>query len=188
MIVTSAPSDVRPAEEGKRDAVKTAIWAAWFFGSLLLAMYAIRRYALLDNRIYLVLLIALPVFFAASFLVPQLKQLNRFPIWMNVSGRLGGFCIPAVAMVWAFVLLLNCWPHQKEETKVLPCLGKRATHQRQPSYYIRVRPWDYTMREVDLPVSKETYVNVPEGKLVRVVVGEGRLGLEWVRSVEPNSF
>jgi hypothetical protein len=182
------PSGIWPGEEGSRDILKTAVWAAWFFGSLLLAMYAIRRYPLLDDRVYLVLLVALPVFFAFSFLVPLLKQLNRFPIWMNVSGRLGGFCIPAVAMVWAFVLLLNCWPHQNEETKVLPCLGKRSTPQRQPSYYIRVRPWNYKMREVDLPVSKEIYANVPEGALVRVVIGEGTLGLEWIRSVEPTPF
>jgi hypothetical protein len=180
------PSDIRAAEEGSRDAVKTAIWAVWFFGSILLAMYEIRRYPLLDDRVYIVLLVALPVFFAASFLVPQLKQLNRFPMWMNVSGRLGGFAIPAVVMVWALILIANCWPHQNEEIKVLTCVEKRITRQRQPSYYIRVRPWNYTGREADLHVPKEMYAKISNGSLVRVVIGKGKLGLEWVRSVELN--
>lgn len=180
------PSDIKAAREGSGDIVKTVVWAVWFFGSLILAVYAIRRYPLLDDRVYLVLLVAVPVFFAATFLAPQLKELNRFPVWMNVSGRLGAFSIPAVALLGAFMLILNCWPHQNEQIKVLSCVGKRATRERQPIYYIRVVPWNYSEREVDLSVSKELYAKISDESLVRLVIGEGKLGLQWVRSVEPN--
>jgi len=91
------------------------------------------------------------------------------------------------------------------ETREVPVVAKHRTHQSDPAlrtYYLAVRPWLGSRVVVELDGSRATYdrLNVPidhidtpqellnempDAAQVRLVVGRGRLGLEWLKGIEP---
>jgi hypothetical protein len=84
-----------------------------------------------------------------------------------------------------------------------PVVAKRQTLHRDPgqrTYYVATRPWPGSRKVVELDAGRATYdrlavpvtdMNTPRQELdampdagrVRLTLGEGRLGLEWLRGV-----
>ena len=66
------------------------------------------------------------------------------------------------------------------------CVGKRAPAGEQGSgFYLDVRPWTGTDRTVSLSVPRWMYREVAAGSHIRLTLGTGALGLEWVKKIEP---
>ncbi len=175
--------DIRRPEETGQRVFEFVAWFVFFFGSLLIFLLVGPKYVLLDGDRYLALLYAVPVFLLASFLVPQFNELSRYPFWANVAGRLG-YCIPAVALLATLGLVLNCVPDRSTNARIVTCIGKRATRGNNPAYYVRVRPWNYSAREVELDVPQAIYFGVSQGTPLRLTTGAGSLGIEWIRRIE----
>lgn len=175
--------DIRRPEETGRRVFEFVAELLFFFGSLLLFLFLGPKYVLLDGRLYLGLLYAIPVFLLTSLLVPKFKEFNRYPLWANIAGRLF-FCIPAVALLATIALVVNSAPDQSKYARVVTCLGKRASYGKHPNYYVRLRPWNNSPREVEVDVSRDVYVGLSDGTPVQLTTGQGRLGLEWIRRIE----
>ncbi|HXQ24888.1 MAG TPA: hypothetical protein VN822_00630 [Candidatus Acidoferrales bacterium] len=175
--------DIQRPEETGHKVFQAVAWLVFFVGSPLLFLYVGPKWVLLDGNLYLWLLYVLPVFFLASFLVPKFKELERYPFVMNILGRLG-FCVPTVALLAVSVLAFNGAMDQSAQTRLSPCLGKRGTYGSHPIYYIRVRPWADSQRDVEVEVPRAVYDAASEGTPIRLTIGKGRLGLEWIRRVD----
>ena len=175
--------DIRRPEETTRKVFEFVAGVGFFVGSLLLFLFLGPKYVLLDGRLYLGLLYAIPFFLLASLLVPQLREFNRFPLWANIAGRLF-FCIPAVALRATIALVVNSAPDQSKYARVVTCIGKRASRGKHPNYYVRLRPWNNSEPEVEVDVPRDVYVGLSEGTPLQLTTGQGKLGLEWIRRIE----
>jgi hypothetical protein len=175
--------DIRRPEETGQRVFELAAWLVFFFGSLLGFLFLGPKYVLLDGGLYVRLLYAIPLFLLASLLVPKFKELSRYPLWANIAGRLG-FCIPAVALFATVVLVVNCSLDRSANTRVVTCIEKRASRGSNPGYYVRVRPWNNSVREVELDVPEAVYFGASVGTPLQLTTGKGTLGLEWIRRIE----
>lgn len=175
--------DIRRPEETKQKVLQFVAFLIFFFGSLVLFLRVGSMYLLLDEYLYFGLLYALPVFLLATFLVPNLRELNRYPVVFNIFGRLG-ICIPAVALVFSLVMILNGAFNDSVQTRVVTCLGKRASFGKNPVYYVRARPWSDSERAVEIDVPKQVFSETHEGTSLKITTGIGRLGLEWIRRID----
>lgn len=175
--------DIRRPEETGRKVFEFVAGMVFFVGSLLLFLFLGPKYVLLDGRLYLGLLYAIPIFLLISLLVPPFREFNRYPLLANIAGRLF-FCIPAVALVATIALVVNCAPDQSKYARIVTCLGKRASLGKNPNYYVRLRPWNNSAREVEVDVPRNVYAGLSDGTPLRLTTGQGRLGLEWIRRIE----
>jgi hypothetical protein len=84
-------------------------------------------------------------------------------------------------------------------------VAKHTTRQSDPAnrtYYVAIRAWSPLRTVVELSTRREVYdrlavpvtaIDTPEAELeamsdrafVRLIVGQGRLGLEWLKGIEP---
>lgn len=174
---------IRRPEETGRKVFEFVAEMVFFVGSLLLFLFLGPKYVLLDGHLYLGLLYAIPVFLLISLLVPPFRVFNQYPLFANIAGRLF-FCIPAVALLATIVLVVNCAPDQSKYARIVTCLGKRASLGKKPNYYVRLRPWNNSAREVEVDVPRDVYVGLTDGTPLRLTTGQGRLGLEWIRRIE----
>lgn len=172
----------------ERMAPKARVFAAWVVfltGSYYLFSFVGPRYVLLGSGHYLWSIAAVPVFILASFLLPlrTLADLKRYPLWANLAGRVG-FFLPGVFLLIAGVLAANGALDRTSHSRVVTCLSRRETLGKQRTYYVRVRPWENSTKEIEVDVPKDVYVKSGEGAALQLTTGKGGLGLEWIRRVE----
>lgn len=172
--------DIHRPEETKQKVVELFLWLVYIFAPLLLFLRILPKYPLLDDRLYLWLLYAIPVFFSLTFLIPMFGDLRRFPLAFNLLSRVG-LCIPAIALVFSILMIVNCAGDISNQTRVVACLAKRATRGNHPSYYIRTKPWNETERDIEVDVPESVYSNTPSGAEFQITTGKGNLGIEWIR-------
>jgi len=175
--------DIHSPEETKRKILEAIVWLACIFVPLLLFLRLGPMYPLLDDRLYLGLLYALPFFFLATYSIPLFRGLRRFPLLINLAGRLG-LCIPAIALLFSLLLMLNCALDRSIQVRTVICLEKRVTHGSGPSYYIRVRPWSGNDRTIEVDVPESLYQEIPVGANFQLTTGRGELGIEWIRHLD----
>jgi hypothetical protein len=172
----------------ERAAPKAFVFAAWIVllaGSYFLFSFVGPRYVLLDGDLYLWSIATVPVFLLISFLLPlrTLAGLKRYPLGANIAGRLG-FFLPGIFLLVAAVLAVNGALDRTSHSRVVTCLGRRATLGKQKTYYVRVKPWESSAEEVELDVPLDVYSNCVGGAALQLTTGKGSLGLEWIRRVE----
>jgi hypothetical protein len=79
--------DIQRSEETKRKVFESLLGLVCIFAPILLFLRILPVYPLLDERLYLGLLYAIPAFFLLTYLIPIFRDLRRFPIVINVFGR-----------------------------------------------------------------------------------------------------
>ncbi len=127
---------IRHPEETRMRVLQFVGFLFCFFAPLLFFLYIGSKYVLLDERLYYGLLYVIVILFFISFSIPAFnKMLGSYPLWMNLSARLG-FCLPVVAALFSLALTLNCAKNNSVRTRELACLGKRTTLGRNPSCYV----------------------------------------------------
>jgi hypothetical protein len=179
---------------------------ATIFGGPLIALITIDHYPflILDRTLYFGGLASIGIWFLASFVffgdesfpkgTPRPIQLMFRAGWglcmtgwvLGVSGIANGYATPLIVRDAAVV-------------------AKHPTLERDPArriYYVAVRAWPDASLVVELPAPRAVYDGVaapvvsvdtpnaaleamPDAGRVRLVVGQGRLGLEWLKAVLP---
>jgi len=172
--------DIHDPEEIKQKVFELMLWLVYIFAPPLLFLRILPAYPLLDERLYLWLLYAIPAFFLVTFLIPMFKDLRRFPIVVNVIGRLG-LCLPAIALVYSLLMIANCAGDDSSETRTVVCLAKRTSRGSHPSYYMRIKPWSDRDRDVEVDVPEWVFIDTPSGAQFQITTGKGKLGIEWIR-------
>lgn len=178
------------------------------FGGPALAIIFIGRYPFLttDQVIYVAGSGSIFLSFLISFV--QFRRdpnLRRFPLILRIAFRLGwGLCL--AALVWGLIGIANGLGTPVKSRQV-PVVAKHHTLERDPArrtYYFAVRPWPGSRTVVVLDGPRNTYdqlfvpvdgIHTPQEVLddmldtgqVNLIVGKGRLGLEWLKSIEPIS-
>jgi hypothetical protein len=172
----------------------------------LLALVLIGCYPFLitDRSLYQGAVLSGCFFVLLSFIVFRRdSSLRKFPLLMRTLFRFG-WGLGSVALVWGFIGIVNGLGTPLE-TRQVPAVAKHHTRQRDPAdrtYYLAVRPWRGSRTVVELPGPRAIYealpvpvdaIDTPQNVLddmqdrgqVNLVVGRGRLGLEWLKGIEP---
>jgi hypothetical protein len=110
-------------------------------------------------------------------------MLGGYPLWMNLAARLG-FYVPVVAALFSLALAFNCVKDKSVRTRELACLGKGPTFGSNPSYYVQIRPWNNSDREVEVEVPRQVFAATHLGTDLQLTTGVGRLGGEWIRRID----
>lgn len=191
----------------KRPQILSILWQCIvLFGGPLLGIIFVDHYHFLmrDRTIYIGGVGSVCLFFLISFV--QFRSdpnLRRFPLVFQIAFRLGwGFC--SAALFWGFIGIANGLGTPLESRQVA-VVAKHHTLQRDPtrrSYDLAVRPWPRLRTVVHLDGTRATYDrlpvpieatdtsqdvldSLPDRAEVTLIVGRGRLGLEWLKSIEP---
>jgi len=199
------PFALDPAKPAWRQRAVAAGQLGYLFGGPLLGLATIGDFPPLvsDQAIYITGLASVALLFAASFVVIRNAALPRgLPLGANLMFRAGW------ALCTTFLLLgvggiVNGYGAPLA-TRDAPAVAKRETLQRDPARrtcYVAVRAWPGQRRTVDLSTShavcegldvpieaidtpEAVEAAMPDAAVVRLTVGEGRLGLPWLKSVD----
>jgi hypothetical protein len=178
---------------------------AVIFGGPALGLVGIAHYPFLveDRVIYFDGLASISLCFSASFL---LFSDNSFAKGMPVSTKLAfraGFGLTFAFLLLGIATIGNGYGAPMGE-RIAPVVAKHETRQRdrpRRTHYLAVRPWPERRTVVELGGPIEVYdrldvpvtaIGTPEEALermpdtgeVKLLVGQGRLGLEWLGGVE----
>ena len=149
-------------------------------------IYAVRHYRFLDDRTFEVWVVAVLVAFALSFLLVRGRV---FPAFVPVGGRVAaraGWSLGFVCLCIGLIGIANGALDSDVEVREVICVAKRAPAGEQGSgFYLDVRPWRGTDRTVALSVPRWMFREVAAGSNIRLTLGTGALGLEWVKKIEP---
>src|SRR5205085_8190295 len=159
---------------------------AWIFGGPLLMLLAIDRYRFLDGRTFtaavVLYAVSIPLFFA---IVPDRVFPTRTPLFARVMAR-AGWALCSCAMVIGALGLVNGLGTRLETRDVL-CVAKRVTRQRDEhlrTHYLQELAWPGSKRSEEVPAPRRVYDATAPGSKVRLIIGKGRLGLEWLAGVD----
>jgi hypothetical protein len=171
---------------------------------LVLVLIGCYPFLITDRTLYQGALLSGCFFFLLSFVVFRRDpSLRKFPLPMRTLFRFG-WALGSVALVWGFIGIVNGLGTPYEIRQV-PAVAKHHTRERNPAdrtYYLAVRPWRGSRTVVELPGPRAIYEALPvpvdaidtrqsvlddmqDGGQVNLVVGRGRLGLEWLKRIEP---
>jgi hypothetical protein len=155
-----------------------------------------------DNAIYLGGAFGIAVAFVASFaLIRHADLAPGIPTWAELVFR-AGWSLGVTFLLLGILGIANGYG-TPFVTRDAPVVAKRQTLHRDPArrtYYVATRPWPGSRTVVELSAGRATYdrlavpvtdMNTPQEVLdampdagrVRLTVGEGRLGLEWLRGI-----
>ncbi|HEX5237372.1 MAG TPA: hypothetical protein VFW39_02790 [Sphingomicrobium sp.] len=191
-----------PHKALKPQLIASAAQMAFIFGGFLLALYAIPRWpALAEDRVLVIIATACMTFgFAASFVViPGHTLPPRLPLIMTILYRLG-LGLSFTAWVTAIALIANGYG-TPIFIRDVPIVAKHHSLG-DPSrweYMVSARPWPGSQRVVDIEVTGSVYdrleapvtaIHASQAELeamrdvaqVRLVLGRGRLGFDWLKS------
>lgn len=175
---------IRRPEETRKRIFQTIGCLLAFFSPVLIFLKLGARYVLLDGSLYNKLAYVLVILFCASFAVPAVSRiLKPYPLWARLAARLG-FCMPVLAALFSIALAVNCVRDNSVRTREVVCLGMRASFGSNPVYYVRIRPWGDTDRDVEIDVSRGVFRKIHVGSGLSITTSPGRLGFEWIRNVE----
>jgi hypothetical protein len=157
-----------------------------------------------DRTFYLVAGSSVCFFFLFSFAALRHDpDLSKFPLFFQIAARFG-WALASTAFLWGLIGVVNGLG-TPQESRVVPVVARHPTLQRDPArrtYYIAVRPWRGSRTVVELEAPRSTYdrllvqvdaIDTPQTVLddmpdtgqAILIVGKGRLGLEWLKSIEP---
>ena len=165
--------------------VKMVLLLVWMFSGPLLGLVAIRRYPFLDDRTFNAWLIGTPFLFPFTYLITRIKS---FPVGVPLPTRIAaaaGWALCLSFLVVGVIGIANGYG-SPVETRDVQCVGKRMTRQRSESrrtYYLEVKAWPPSDRVVEIVAPREVWNWAAAGAAVRLRVGRGRLGLEWLSDV-----
>ncbi|MEA2823810.1 MAG: hypothetical protein QOF03_292 [Alphaproteobacteria bacterium] len=176
---------------------------AIIFGGPSIALVTIAHYPFLiqDRTLYIGGLSSIGFWFLASFVVandfprgtPQsVKLIFRAGYGLCMTGLLLG--LSGIANGYGMPLI----------SRTAAVVSKRPTLQRDPSartYYVATRAWSGSQTVVELGAPREVYDNLnvpitayetpqtmldamPDAGHVRLILGQGRFGLEWLKRIE----
>jgi hypothetical protein len=174
------------------------------FGGPLIGLLAINRYPFLimDRTIYIGGLASIVFWFLASFDIYGNDDFPRgIPQQLKLVFRAGyGLCMSFLLL--GIFGIANVW-HGDEQQDVA-VVAKHTTRQSDPTrrtYYVAMRAWPPSRTVVELNTPRYVYdrlsvpitaIDTPQEQLaamadsssVRLIVGQGRLGLEWLKGIE----
>jgi hypothetical protein len=176
--------DIKKPEETKQKIFEFIEWLIYIFVPILLFLRIGSRYVLLDEYRYLWILYALPILFLGTYLIPSFRELRRFPLPVNVIGRIG-LCLPAIALLFSLTMVLNCAFDDSVKTRTVMCIGKRVSRGTHPGHYLCVQPWDNSGKVVEVDTSETVYAETHQGAYIEIKTGKGKLGIEWIRGFAP---
>ena len=171
---------------------------------LILILIDAYPFLITNEALYRGALISVVFFFLLSFVIFRRDpSLLKFPLIMRTLFRFG-WGLGSAALFWGFVGIANGLGTPLE-TRQVPVVAKHPTRQRDPARrtcYIAVRPWPYSRVVVELDGPRATYdrlsvpidaidtpqevlANMPDAGKVNLIIGKGRLGLAWLKRIEP---
>jgi hypothetical protein len=176
------------------------------FGGPAIGLVAINHYPFLiaDRTIYVGGGTGIVFWFLASFAMFGSKSFPRgMPQFLRLQFR-AGFALCMTFLLVGVFGIANGYdtPLISRDVAVV---AKHPTRQSDPAnrtYYVAIRAWSPLRTVVELSTRREVYdrlavpvtaIDTPEAELeamsdrafVRLIVGQGRLGLEWLKGIEP---
>jgi hypothetical protein len=174
-------------------------------GGPLIGLVTISSYPFLitDHSLIISALISLTFWFLASFGIFGNEAFPRsIPRGMRLAFR-GAFGICQTFLLFGLIGIANGYdtPLIKRDVAVVAKHRSLARDPAKRKYYVAVRAWPPSRSIVEVGVSHELYdqlrvpvtrLHTPDEELeamansgiVRLILGQGRLGLEWLKAVE----
>jgi hypothetical protein len=175
------------------------------FGGPAIGLVAIKHYPFLiaDRAIYVGGLAGIAFWFVASFVLFGNKSFPRgMPAFLKLQFRAGfGLCM--TFLIVGIVGIANGYgtPLISRDVAVVAKHPTRQSDPDQRTYYVAMRAWPSSRAVVELHAPRKVYdrlrvpitaIDTPEAELeampdrafVRLIVGQGRLGLEWLKGIE----
>jgi hypothetical protein len=175
------------------------------FGGPLIGLVAINHYPFLiaDRTIYVVGLTGIVFWFVASFALFGSKSFPRgMPQFLKLQFR-AGF---ALCMTFLLVGVFGIANGYDTPTigRDVAVVAKHPTRQSDPAkrtYYVAMRAWPSSPTVVELSAPRQVYDQLavprteidtpldeleamPDRGTVRVIAGQGRFGIEWLKGIE----
>jgi hypothetical protein len=200
-----SPFSLDPRKARWPQIVAAIVQSVIIFGGPALALIAISHYPVLieDRTLYVGGLGSILFWFLASFALFPDKSLPRgMPIMARLLFRAGfGLCFTGLLLGAA--LFANGYGSALVSRDV-PVVAKHPTLHRDPArriYYIAVRAWPNSRRVVELNAPRAVYDRLsvpiteidapqemldamPDAASVRLTLGRGRFGWEWLKRTE----
>ena len=174
------------------------------FGGPALGLVAIEHYPFLieDRTIYIGGVFCIIFWFVASFAIFNHKSFPRgMPLLPKLLFR-AGFALCMTFLLAGVGGIVNGY-HTPLTSRDVAVVSKRTSRHSDPArraYYLALRAWPPSQTIVELGVPREVYdrlrapvtaigtsqqelEEMPDRGSVRVVVGQGRLGLEWLKQI-----
>jgi hypothetical protein len=179
---------------------------AIIFGGPSIALVTINYYPFLiqDRTLYIGGLASIIFWFLASFAISGNKDFPRgMPGVLKLQFRAGyGLCMTGLLLGLGGIANAYNTPLVSRDVAVV---AKHTTRHRDPArrtYYVAMRAWPPLRTVVELGASREVYdrldvpvtaIGTPQQELdampnsgyVRLTVGQGRFGLEWLKRIDP---
>jgi hypothetical protein len=174
-------------------------------GGPLLGLFMLNHYPFLiqDRTLYIGALGSIVFWFLASFVIPHWSDFPRgTPLIVKLQFRVAlGLCM--TFLMFGIFGIANGYGTPLVSREV-PVVAKRHTLERDASkrtYYLAIRAWpgSHTVVELGAPHAVYDQLDVPiaafqtpqqvldamaDAGYVKLTVGEGRLGLEWLKQVD----
>ena len=158
----------------------------------------------MDRTIYIGGVVGIVFWFLASFAIFGDKDFPRgMPQFLKLQFRAGyGLCMTFLLVGLFGIVNGYDTPLISRDVAVVAKHTTRHTDPAKRTYYVAMRAWPPLPAVVELGAPRAVYdqLNVPRTEIdspqeqleampdrgsVRLIVGEGRLGLEWLKSIEP---
>jgi hypothetical protein len=179
------------------------------FGGPAIGLVTINHYPFLieDRTLYGAGLASIVFWFLASFALYRKKYFPKgMPPLLKLPFRAGfGLCMSFLLLGAAGIVNGYGMPLASRDVAVVSKHTTRHSDPAHRTYYLAIRAWPASAAIVELGAPREVYdrIRVPQTAIgtplqeleamrdsgyVRLVVGEGRLGLEWLKSIEPADY
>lgn len=175
------------------------------FGGPLIGLLAINHYPFLimDRTIYIGGLASIVFWFLASFAIYGDKDFPRgMPQFLRLQFRAGyGLCMTFLLLGVFGIANGYGVPTISRDVAVVAKHTTRHSDPARRTYYVAMRAWPPSRTVVELGAPRDVYdrlrvprtaIDTPQDELdamadsgsVRLLVGQGRLGLEWLKGIE----
>jgi hypothetical protein len=175
------------------------------FGGPLIGLLAINRYPFLimDRTIYIGGATGIVFWFLASFAIYGDKDFPRgMPQFLKLQFRAGyGLCMTFLLLGLFGIANGYGMPTISRDVAVVAKHTTRHSDPARRTYYVAMRAWPSSRAVVELNTPRDVYdrlrvpltaIDTPQEELdamadggsVRLIVGQGRLGLEWLKGIE----
>ena len=175
------------------------------FGGPLIGLLAIEHYPFLimDRTIYIGGLASIAFWFVASFVLYGRDDFPRgMPQQLKLVFRAGyGLCMSFLLLGLAGIANGYDTPLIARDVAVVAKHSTRHSDPARRTYYVAMRAWPYSRTVVELGAPRDVYdrlrvpvtaIDTPQEELdamadsgsVRLIVGQGRLGVEWLKGIE----
>src|SRR5215472_195017 len=176
------------------------------FGGPAIGLVTINHYPFLieDRTLYIAGLASIVFWFLTSFAIYRAKYFPKgMPPLLKLPFRAGfGLCMSFLLLGAAGIINGYGMPLASRDVAVVSKHTTRHSDPAHRTYYLAILAWSASAAIVELGAPRELYdrIDVPltaigtpqqdleamrDSARVRLVVGEGRLGLEWLKSIEP---